>query len=317
MSVSLAAAVQHHTTACSSLWSAIVRTIVGYAVFIAQTYGATAAPMRAAIQVQDDSGETVAIAEPARRIVSLAPHVTELLFAAGAGPNVVGVAEYSDFPPAAGAIPRIGDARGLDLERITALRPDLIVAWRSGNPAWLLEKLGDFGIPIFMSEPRRIEDVAENVERLGRLAGSFEVARHASASFREHHEYLRSRYSRRTPVKVFYQVWDRPLITVNGAHLISDVMRLCGGINVFARLPTLTARIDTEAVLHANPAAIVAAGTERSDVLDAWRRWPSIDAVKENNLFIIPHDLIARHTPRVLEGAERLCAALEQVRTAR
>lgn len=287
--------------------------VVGGA-FVVVLPSVMAAPAWPVIRVQDDAGQRVTLARPARRIVSLAPHITELLFAAGAGPYVVGVSEYSDFPAAARQIPRIGGASGLDLERIAALRPDLIVAWQSGNPAWSLQRLEEFGIPIYLSEPRRIEDVAGNLERLGRLAGSFEVARTASMVFRQHHGHLRVRYSQRRPVRVFYQLWDRPLMTVNGAHLISDVIRLCGGINVFADLPALTPKVDIEAVIRAGPRAIIAAGSEHSGALDPWRKWPHLEAVRNNALFLIPHELIARHTPRVLEGAERLCIALDKTR---
>lgn len=273
-----------------------------------------APPAHAVIQVQDDTGEVVRVSEPVRRIVSLAPHITELLFAAGAGRYVVGAAEYSDFPEIAVRIPRIGGAGGVDLEGIVTLRPDLVVAWQSGNSPWSVTRLEELGVTVFRSEPRRIEDIAANIERLGTLAGTLDVAGRASAAFRRRYSELRSRYSQQKGVTVFYQIWHRPLMTVNGRHLISDVIRLCGGVNVFSSLPTLTPTINVEAVLHARPQAIVAAGTDNSDVLDTWRQWPYVDAAKKGNLFLIPYNLIARQTPRVLDGAERLCAALERVR---
>ena len=268
----------------------------------------------ARIEVQDDAGKIVSVAKPARRIVSLSPHATELLFVAGAGPYVVGVAAYSDYPQAAGDIPRIGDASGLNLEKIVGLRPDLVVAWKSGNPPRVVKRLEELGIPVFRSEPRSMGDIAENIEDLGMLADTLDVARRESADFRLRYSDLRSRYAHRKAVGVFYQIWHSPLMTVNGQHLISDVIQLCGGINVFSNLPTLTPQIDIEAVLQANPTAIVAAGLNDSTVLDGWKKWTYIDAVKKNNLFLIPYDLIARQSPRILDGAERLCAALEKVR---
>ncbi len=268
----------------------------------------------AKIEVQDDAGKIVSVAKPARRIVSLSPHATELLFAAGAGPYVVGVAAYSDYPQAAGDIPRIGDASGLNLEKIVGLRPDLVVAWKSGNPPRVVKRLEELGIPVFRSEPRSMGDIAENIEDLGTLADTLDVARRESADFRLRYSDLRSRYAHRKAVGVFYQIWHNPLMTVNGQHLISDVIQLCGGINVFSNLPTLTPQIDIEAVLQANPTAIVAAGFNDSTVLDGWKKWTYVDAVKKDNLFLIPFNLIARQSPRILDGAERLCAALQKAR---
>jgi iron complex transport system substrate-binding protein len=269
----------------------------------------------AAIAVRDDTGRRVSVAKPAQRIISLAPHVTELLFAAGAGALIVGTPEYSDYPKAAKRIPRIGNASGLDLERIVALRPDLIVAWQSGNPSWVLERILQSKMTIFLSEPRKIEDIASNLERLGLLTGNAEVARRASRHFLERYHGLQSRYAQRPPVTVFYQVWSDPLMTINGAHLISSVIRLCGGVNVFADLPILVPRIGIEAVLQAQPQVIVAAGAKDSQALAGWRKWPQLQAVRKGNLFLIPYDEIARHTPRVLDGAERLCIALDQARS--
>jgi iron complex transport system substrate-binding protein len=268
----------------------------------------------AKIEVQDDAGKIVSVAKPARRIVSLSPHATELLFAAGAGSYVVGVAAYSDYPQAADEIPRIGDASGLNLEQIVGLRPDLVVAWKSGNPPRVVKRLEELGIPVFRSEPRSMGDIAENIEDLGMLADTLDVARRESADFRLRYSDLRSRYAHRKAVGVFYQIWHSPLMTVNGQHLISDVIQLCGGINVFSNLPTLTPQIDIEAVLQANPTAIVAAGLNDSTVLDGWKKWTYVDAVKKDNLFLIPFNLIARQSPRILDGAERLCVALEKVR---
>ncbi len=268
----------------------------------------------AKIEVQDDAGKLVSVTKPARRIVSLSPHATELLFAAGAGPYVVGVAAYSDYPQAAGDIPRIGDASGLNLEKIVGLRPDLVVAWKSGNPPRVVKRLEELGIPVFRSEPRSMGDIAENIEDLGMLADTLDVARRESADFRLRYSDLRSRYAHRKAVGVFYQIWHNPLMTVNGQHLISDVIQLCGGINVFSNLPTLTPQIDIEAVLQANPTAIVAAGFNDSTVLDGWKKWTYVDAVKKDNLFLIPFNLIARQSPRILDGAERMCAALQKAR---
>ncbi|OGI43955.1 MAG: cobalamin-binding protein [Candidatus Muproteobacteria bacterium RBG_16_65_31] len=278
-----------------------------------------AAPAPAPTRVPDDAGATVVLAAPARRVVSLAPHVTELLYAAGAGRYVVGAVDYSDYPEAAKRIPRVGGYTGLDLEAIVALRPDLIIAWQSGNPPSQVERLRALGLAVYVSEPRHIEDVATNIERLGRLAGTADAALRAARAFRQRHEALRRRYAARPAVTVFYQIWDRPLMTVNGKQLISDVIHLCGGRNVFADLPILAPTVDVEAVLAADPEAIVAsgAGAARPEWFDAWRRWPQLRAVRRDNLFVVPPDVLQRHGPRILDGAEHLCADLETARRRR
>lgn len=271
------------------------------------------------VAVTDATGLTLRLPGPARRIVSLAPHVTELLYAAGAGGQVVGVVEYSTYPPEARTLPSIGSYTALNLEAIAALRPDLAVAWRSGNRDGHLDRLRAMGIPVFVSEARTLEDVARSIEEMGRLAGTESVAAGAARSFRERRDALAARYADQPPVPMFYQIWNRPLMTINGEHLISAVMTLCGGSNVFAGLTQLAPRINAEAVIAANPEAIVASGMDqaRPEWLEDWRRWPGMTAVSRDNLFFIPPELIQRHTPRVLDGAERLCAQLATARTRR
>jgi len=272
-----------------------------------------------ALQVMDDTGKEVSLDKPARRIVSLAPHLTELLFAAGAGDAVVGVVSYSDYPPEAAQRPHVGDAQNLDVESIVTLQPDLVVAWQSGNATPQLEQLVRFGIPVFYSEPRRLEDIATNLERLGRLAGSDESASTAAEKFRVGTSRLIDRYSGAAPVRVFYEIWHQPLMTVGGKHLISHLIRICGGQNVFAELEALAAAVNREAVLKADPEVIIVSGItqQRPPWLDQWLDWPQLYAVKHKQLYFIPPDLIQRHTPRVLEGARRLCDQLQQVRASR
>ena len=268
------------------------------------------------VTVTDDSGQTVALPRPAQRIVSLAPHITEILFAVGAGRQVVGVAQYSDYPEAAKKLPRIGGYNQFDLEAVVTLHPDLIVGWRSGNSPDQLERLKKLGFAVFISEPRSISDVASSMERLAKLSGGGEKAARVVSDFRLHHARLQAQFSRRSPVRTFYQIWNRPLMTVNGGHLISDVMNLCGAANVFANLPALTPTIGEEAVLVADPDVIIASGMDqaRPQWLDEWRRWPRLKAVKAGQLYFVPPDIIQRHSPRILEGAERLCAEVERAR---
>src|SRR3989344_5722580 len=274
---------------------------------------------RAEIIVPDDAGRMLTLASPARRIVSLAPNVTELLYAAGAGNFVVGAMAYSDYPEAAKSIPRVGSGGGLDIEAIVALHPDLVIAWQSGNPSWQVERLISLGMPVFVTEPRHLDDVVDLLERLGKLAGTDAVASKTAANFRRRLARLHTRYSGRPVVPVFYQILDSSLLTVSRRHLINDVIQLCGGRNGYADLPGLTPRVDVESMVQRNPEVILASGYEPlwPEWRDRWRRWPMLAVVAEDNLFLIPHDLIHRHSPRILEGAEGVCAVLEQARAKR
>lgn len=274
----------------------------------------SAAP--AQVSVRDDYGQAVTLARQAGRVVSLSPHLTELLYAAGAGARVVGAVEYSDFPPEARALPRVGTNAVIDLEAVLALKPELVVAWPNAATRRSIERLAELGLAVYRSEPRELEDIARTIQRLGALSGSEAQAERAAAAFRARVARLAKRYSARPAVRVFYQVWDRPLVTVNGEHVISKVIGLCGGENVFAQLPLIAPEVDREAVLRANPAVIVAsgAGEEHPQWLDAWRAFPGLDAAAKRRLHAIPAELIQRHTPRILDGAERLCALLEDAR---
>ena len=270
----------------------------------------------AEVVVQDDTGATVRLPAPAQRIVSLAPHITETLYAAGVGERLVGAVEYSDYPEAAKKLPRVGGYSRLDLETIAALKPDLAIGWASGNSPAHIEKLRALGIPVYLAQPERIDDVAASLERYGELAGTQVTARAAATTFRSRLAELRTQYGTRPKVRTFYEIWKQPLTTIGGAQVISDAIRLCGGENIFADLKPLAPKVTVEAVLAADPEVIVASGMgeSRPEWLDDWRQWKSMTAVKRGNLFFIPPDLIQRHTPRLVEGAARLCAHLETAR---
>ncbi|MES2298881.1 MAG: cobalamin-binding protein [Pseudomonadota bacterium] len=278
-----------------------------------------AGPCHGAIAVKDDAGAVVTLAQPARRIVSMSPHVTELLFAAGGGERIVGAMNFSDYPAAAAKIPLIGDNSQIDIERVLALKPDLLVVWQSGNTARQLEQLARLGIPIFYSEPKTLDEVATSLTRLGRLLGTGAVAEGAAAAYRARIAALGARYGRRAPVRVFYQVWDRPLYTLSGAHIVSDALRLCGGVNVFGALKVVAPQVGVEAVLQEDPEAIF--GGRAGDAPDAginqWKAYPGMLAVRRANLFSLDGETLARATPRIADGATVLCEKLEQARQKR
>ncbi len=288
--------------------------LAGRQLLLAALFFLLAVVAHAEIAVTDDTGIRIVLPRPAQRIVSLAPHITELLYAVGAGDKLVGAVEFSNHPDAAQRLQRIGSHAALDLERIVALQPDLAIVWGSGNSPGQVRQLQRLGIPVFVSEPRRIEDIAASLRHLGVLAGV--PAEGAASAFEQRLANLRARYSGNAPVTVFYEIWNQPLMTIGGAHLISQAIAVCGGRNVFAALSQPAASVALEAVLRTDPEVIVASGMdrERPEWLDDWRRWPQLKAVRQDNLFFVPPDLLQRHTPRILDGIEQLCAAFEVAR---
>ena len=276
---------------------------------------AQAGALRAEIVVHDDRGRDLVLQAPAQRIVSLAPHLSELLFAAGGGAKLVGTAAYSDFPAAARRVPTIGDSSAVDIERVVALKPDLVLAWRSGNPAGIIAKLEHLGLKVLVTEPSSLEVIADQIIALGRVAGTEATANQAAARLRRSIAALRREYWGRRPVSVFYQVWYAPLMTVNGRHVISEVIKMCGGRNIFAGLRPLIPRVSIEAVLAADPEAIVTASDKpAAQALREWSDWKQLRAVRNGNLVALPSDDISRPTPRLLDGARLLCARLDRIR---
>jgi iron complex transport system substrate-binding protein len=271
------------------------------------------------IRVADDTGVTVELARPAQRIVSLSPHLTELLFAAGAGTQVVGVDDASNYPLQARHLPRIGSSSTLDYERVLALKPDLVVAWSSGNPARLVARLQGLHLPVYRNEIRRFADVASTLRRLGELAGTSAVAQVRAQRFEAELAALRERYADRPPLRVFHQIWAQPLITVNGEHLISQAIELCGGRNVFAAERTFTPQVGIEAVLRADPDVILTSApvAGETDGLARWRHLRTLRAAREGSLVTVDADTLHRATDRIVDGTRELCEKLDAVRSRR
>lgn len=270
----------------------------------------------AEVCVVDDSDNRLCLPKTAQRIIALSPGAVELVYAAGAGDKLVAGVSFSDYPAAAKKLPRVGSYNRFDQEAIVALRPDLLVGWLSGNPSEQLAQLKALGLPIYFSELRHFEDVATTLERIGTLAGTEDFAADAAGRFRAGIDGLSLRYANQPPVRVFQQIWVNPLMTVNNDHMISEATRICGGVNIFGDLNSLTVRIDHEAVIAANPEAIVAGGMgeENPEWLDDWKRFEGMTSVQRNNLFFIPPSTLQRPTPRLLEGTTLLCQHLETAR---
>lgn len=267
----------------------------------------------------DDTGTEVCLEQPANRIAALSPGATELVWAAGAGEKVVAVVSFSDYPEAATKVPSVGSHTRMDLERLMELQPDLVIGWVTGNPPEQLEAIRGLGVPVFSIEPRTFEAVSQTIERLATLTGTEEEGFAEAERFRKGIARLESQYRNADPVPVFYQVWDEPLMTVNDEHLIGKVITLCGGVNVFGDLDRLVPRISPEAVIGANPEAILAGGMgeENRHWLTRWEAFPSIDATARENLYFIPPSLVQRPTPRMLEGSQLFCEKLDNARAKR
>lgn len=274
-------------------------------------------PSAFAIEVLDDEGSIVQLDKPATRIISLAPSLTELLYAAGAGSKIVGVVEYSDYPEAAKSLPIIGRFDLLDMERILQLQPDLIVAWQSGNPRASVNRLRELGFPVYIAEPKSLASIPSHIRRLAQLAGTEASAASVIMDFETKLAALSNTYSHKSPVRTFYQVWDRPLISAGGNELINDIIQLCAGENIFADIALVAPKVSVEAVLIRDPQAIIASGMdiERPEWLDEWLSWEQLSAVKSDSLFFVPPELLQRHTPRALDGAQSMCEQIELARS--
>ena len=250
------------------------------------------------------------------RLVSLSPHITELLFAAGAGSYVVGVDDASDYPAEAAGIARVGEVSALDVEALVNLKPTLVILWDSGTSARREAELERLKLKLLITEQRRLDDIGDALVQFGRLAGTADAATAAAQRYRNDLRDLRLRYAGRPRLRVFYQVWDRPMYTLSGGHVASEVLSLCGGDNVFAELSTLAPAVDKEAVLTRDPEVILvaASGAEGTRQIEDWGRFRSLRAVRHHHIFSVDPSLVGRMTPRILDGVRQVCGLLDQAR---
>ena len=269
-----------------------------------------------AITVQDFSGREVTLDQPAKRIVALAPHIVENLYSAGAGDKLVGVVSYSNFPDEAKNVPEVGTYNAFSLEQVLALNPDLVVMWGSGNGMQTLSTFEALGIPVYVSELRQLSDVPKSIRNLSQLAGTPAIGEAEASRIETELNALHRRYGEKRSLSVLYQIWNDPLQTVNGEHLISEIISLCGGHNVFGDASSLAPRVSIESVLLRDPDAIVASGMgeARPEWLDQWRAYPSLTAVADEALFFVNPDHLQRPSARIVLGAQSLCQQLDQIR---
>lgn len=273
------------------------------------------AATRAAIIVTDDTGSTLTFSEPVERIVTLAPHLAEMVFDVGAGESLVGTVAWSDFPPAAKAVPRVGDSYRIDAERIIALRPDVVLAWGGGTPRNTIERLRALDIPVAVLTPRDLASIPGHLEWLGVITGKEAVAERQAQKFREDLRQLHDEFAQQKPLRVFFQVSADPLFTVGGGHTISELIATCGGENIFSDLDSGAHSVGREAVITRNPQVVIAGhyagGVEE---LSGWRQWENLAATKHDNLFSINAERLARPTMGILEGGRELCETLQKAR---
>ena len=276
----------------------------------------TSVVSQASVSATDHLNRKIVLDEPAQRIISLAPNITELLFHIGAGDQIIGADEYSNYPEEAKKIIRVNNHAMANYELILSLQPDLVFAWHSGNGEQIINRLVQLGLNVFVIEVQTMEQLPTLFKTLGHLTGNTERAHKAASTFDSQLRDLKATYSGKPEVSAFYQIWDEPIMTFNGDHLVSDIIHLCRGRNVFAGELPLVPHVNIEAVIDANPAIILSSGSEdrMANWRSKWQRWSDIDAVKKNHLYLVPPDLLQRQSNRILEGAIYLCEYIDQAR---
>ncbi len=249
-----------------------------------------------------------------QRIISLAPHATELAFAAGLGNKLVGVTEYSDYPEEAKKIEKVANYQGIKLERIMALKPDLIIAWPKGNPAREIEKLKQLGFKFYDSRVDSLDDIAKNIEALSQYADDPQQGKAAAQAFRQRLHQLKAKYSDKKPVRYFYQLSEKPIITLGQDSWPSEVFSFCGGENIFEKSPTPYPQVGIEQILLAQPDVIFTSEHAMANG-NMWQRWQDeLPAVKKGHVWSLNSDWLNRPTPRTLNAIDEVCQYFEKVR---
>lgn len=265
--------------------------------------------------VVDDLGNKISLQQPAKRIISLAPHLTEIVYALGGGEQMTATVAWSDFPEEAKALPVVASNNKINYELLMAYQPDLVLAWLSGNGEGIIGRLKSLGLNVYVNKPRHLQDIPDTLEKLGVLLGREAEAKRATGEFQAALSELSRQYGQSTEVDVYYQIWQAPLMTFGGSHLVSDVLTLCGGNNVFAQTAGLVPKLGVESVLAVDPDVIIIGQYTALEAAYAyWRQWPELSAVKHERIYNVDPYLLHRHTPRIVQGAKQLCEAIDQGR---
>lgn len=297
--------------------SYLIRQLLLSAVTLTCIFAISLQTCLAGISLTQANGEPLVLPATAKRIITLAPNLAELVFAAGAGDQLIAVGAYSDFPPEVKDIPEIGNAFRIDLERILSLQPDLVIAWPSGNPQAALQKLTELGITVWQVEITTPEQIADVVDAIALAAGTESIGHLKAQELRQQLAALIKNNANKEPLDFFYQIASEPLYTVSGEHIISRSIAICGGNNIFADLATQAPQIGRESVIQANPQVMIAGEIPgQPAALNGWLEWAYLDAVKNQAFVYIPVDNISRAGPRLLEGIELTCQRFDQIRAA-
>jgi len=271
---------------------------------------------QAHLTVMDDNHQQIVLNHPAQRIISLSPHLTECLAAAGASEKIIAVDTASDYPKFVSQLPKVSDYRNINIEAILALHPDLVVAWDYGQNHQQLKQLESFGIVVYHSHPNHLSSIAKTIEYLGILAGTEKLARQKAGYFLQQLKQLKVskkinkfHSSKKNHPIIFYQIWSEPLMTINNNAITEEVIELCGGFNPFAKTKGSVVTVTLENVIAANPDIIIA--PKRTWAF--WKQWPMLSAVKQQHLYTIPPEELSRMSPRILRGAKKLCKIVASV----
>ncbi|MBT8081492.1 MAG: ABC transporter substrate-binding protein [Gammaproteobacteria bacterium] len=251
---------------------------------------------------------------PARRVVTLAPHLAEIMFEIGAGEQLVGVSAWSDYPPEVLDLPRIGDAFAIDQERLSLLQPDLLLVWESGMPAHAVGELRERGYRVESIRTRSLADIATAMRRIGELTGKRQSAAQAAQRFTRVFDELAARYREAESIDVFFEISARPLYTVNREHFVSEIIAVCGGRNVFEDMSDFAPSVSVEAVLERDPEMLLAGANLGDEAFADWARWQELAANRHGNHFLLPDDTVVRPSPRLAQAASSVCAALDEAR---
>ena len=266
--------------------------------------------------MRDDTGEAVTVSTDACRIVSLAPGTTAMLFAAGAGRCVVGTIAHSDEPAEAARVPVVGDAETLDFEQLLAMRASVVVVAVDVVQRVRIDRIRNMGIPVYQVHVTTLAGMPESLRRLGALTATGSVANAAADRLSAELAALDARYRNRPQVRVLYQIWDRPIYTIGGRHVISDALKLCGASNEFADLETAAPAVTREAAVLRNPDLVLASAPRGAadDWLAEWRKFPALKAVRDGHLIAYTDERIDRMGPSVIAATAHLCEVIDGAR---
>ena len=268
----------------------------------------------ASISQKDDLDRVVELKQPAQRIVTLAPSLTELAFSVGAGGRVVGVSAYSDYPPQARTLPQVSTAAGFSLEQIAALKPDLVLAWRDSVRREDIERIAGFGTAVFVAQSRNFEDVPRLLRAIGVLTGLDGAA--PATRYEAKLAKVRRDYAGKRGLTALLEIWNRPLTTIAGRHFMNEALEICGARNVFHDLDGIAPVVPWEEVYRRDPEIVVGASSAATEAefRANWRQRPTLAAVKSARLVFVDADRIQRLTARTPDGIAALCEAIARVR---